>query len=247
MVNFLLGEQAACTKYPCFLYYWDSRLRGKHWVQKYWRIREHLLIGEQNIVNKALVSRDKIIFPTLYIKLGLIKEFVKALDKEGQCFRYLRSLFAGLSKEKLKAGIFDSPQIRKMINDEDFIDSMLEEKKDAWTAFVDVVPNFLGNRKAENYEETARRLLRSYQQLGCNTSIKIHFLFSHLEQFADNFRDYSDEQGERFHQDLKVMEGRYKGRWDINMLADYCWSIKRDEPLKKYRRVSKKKIYAIVG
>ena len=32
-----------------------------------------------------------------------------------------------------------------MINDEDYIDSALEEEKDAWTAFVDVVRNFLGN------------------------------------------------------------------------------------------------------
>ena len=68
-----------------------------------------------------------------------MKQFVKALDKERQCFRYFRSSFAGLSKEKLKAGIFDSPQVRKMINDEDFIDSTLEEEKDAWTVFVDVI------------------------------------------------------------------------------------------------------------
>ena len=68
-----------------------------------------------------------------------------------------------------------------MINDEDFIDSMLEEEKNPWTAFVDVVRNFLGNQKVENYEEMVRRLLRSYHQLGCNMSIKIHFLFSHLE------------------------------------------------------------------
>ena len=82
-----------------------------------------------------------------------------------------------------------------MINDEDFIDSLLEEEKDAWTAF-DVVHNFPGNRKAENYEEMVRRLLRSYHQLGCNMSIKIHFLFSHLEKFPDNLGDYSDGQGE---------------------------------------------------
>ena len=183
IVHFLLGQQAGYTKYPCFLCYWDSRARDKHWAQNDWRIREHLLVGEQNIVNEALVSRDKIIFPPLYIKLGLMKQFVKALNKEGQCFGYLRSSFAGLSKKKLKAGIFDGPQIRKMINIEDFIDSLLEEENDAWTAFVDVVRNFLGNRRAENYEEMVRRLLRSYHQLGCNMSIKIHFLFSHLEQF----------------------------------------------------------------
>ena len=107
----------------------------------------------------------------------------------------MRSSFAGLSKKKLKAGIFDSPQIRKMINIEDFIDSLLEEENNAWTTFVDVVRNFLGNRRAENFEEMVRRLLRSYHQLGCSMSIKIHFLFSHLEQFPDNLGDYSDEQG----------------------------------------------------
>ena len=74
-----------------------------------------------------------------------MKQFVKALDKEGQCFEYLRSSFAGLSNEKLEASIFDGLQIQKMINDEDFTDSMLEEEKDAWTAFVDVVRNFFGN------------------------------------------------------------------------------------------------------
>ena len=76
-------------------------------------------------------------------------------------------------------------------------------------------------------------------------SIKIHFFFNQLEQSPDNLSDYSDEQGERFHQDLKVMEECYKGRWDINMLADYCWSIKRDERLKKHKSFKKEKTYTI--
>ncbi|CAM1323525.1 Uncharacterised protein at_DN2338, partial [Pycnogonum litorale] len=29
MVNFLLGQQGAYTKYPCFLCYWDSRPLGE--------------------------------------------------------------------------------------------------------------------------------------------------------------------------------------------------------------------------
>ena len=40
--------------------------------------------------------------------------------------------------------------------------------------------------------------------------------------------DYSEEQGERFHQDIKVMEERYQGMWNENMMADYCGSLKRD-------------------
>ena len=38
----------------------------------------------------------------------------------------------------------------------------------------------------------------------------------------------SDEQGERFPQNIKTMEEHYQGRWDNQMMADYCWSIKGD-------------------
>ena len=32
----------------------------------------------------------------------------------------------------------------------------------------------------------------------------------------------SDEQGERFHQEMKTMQTRYQERWDASMMADYC-------------------------
>ena len=59
--------------------------------------------------------------------------------------------------------------------------------------------------------------------------LKLHFLDLHLDYFPENICDYSEEQGERFLQDLKEMERRYQGRWDINMLPDYCWMFKRDK------------------
>lgn len=59
-------------------------------------------------------------------------------------------------------------------------------------------------------------------------NLKLHFLHSHIEEFPENLGDYSEEHGERFHQDIKEMEQRYQGRWDINMMADYCWNLKRD-------------------
>ena len=241
MVNFLLGQQGGYTKFPCFLCLWDSRARDKHWVQKDWPKRTTLNVGDKNIINPQLVEREKIIFPPLHIKLGLMKQYVKALNKEGQCFRYLRASFPGLSEEKLKAGIFDGPEIRKMINDPNFSGSMNMIEKEAWFAFVDVVKKFLGNNKADDYEEIVERMLKSFQILGCNMSIKIHFLFSHLGEFPENLGLVSDEQGERFHQDLKVMEERYQGRWDVNMMADYCWTIKRDNPIQQHARKSNKR------
>ena len=53
------------------------------------------------------------------------------------------------------------------------------------------------------------------------------FLHSHLDNFPENYGGVSDEQGERFHIDIKVLEGRYKGRWSKRMMADYCLSLKK--------------------
>jgi hypothetical protein len=72
-------------------------------------------------------------------------------------------------------------------------------------------------------------------------NIKIHFLHSHLDKFPANLDDYSEEQGERFHQDMKITEERYQGRWDSHMIADYCWTLQRDCPDQKHDDRIKKK------
>ena len=51
----------------------------------------------------------------------------------------------------------------------------------------------------------------------------------------------SDEQRERFHKDLKEMETRYLVRWDVVMMADYCWNLKRDLSAAEHSRSSKKR------
>ena len=96
-----------------------------------------------NIINKQLVFRNNIILPPLYIKLGLMKQYVKALNKHGDCFIYICRMFPGLSIEKLKQGIFDGSQIRQLINDSKFVNSMTELEFSAWNSFVLEVKNFL--------------------------------------------------------------------------------------------------------
>lgn len=88
---------------------------------------------------------------------------------------------------------------------------------------------FLGNRKAEDYENLVETLLRTYQALGCRMSLKIHFLHSHLDFFPRNLGAVSDEQGERFHQDLRSMEKRYQGKLEPSLLGDYCWQLIRED------------------
>ena len=133
-----------------------------------------MVSGEKNILTHALVERSKIIFPPLHIKLGIMKQFVKVLPKDGYCFKYICTKFPRSTTEKLKVGIFDGPQIRKLIQDPNFLSSMNKKESCAWNAFVPVVKNFLGNEKASNYKELVVNLLESLQSIGANMSIKIH-------------------------------------------------------------------------
>jgi len=141
----------------------------------------------------------------------------------------------------LKEGIFIGPQIRDFIKDEYFDKLFLGDKKAAWDSFKLVVKGFLGNKRAQNYEELVNNLLQSYQKLGCNMSPKIHFLHSHLDFSPENCGAVSDEHGKHFHQDIASMEKRYLVKWNCAMLADYCWTLARDAHTTEYKRQAKRK------
>ena len=85
-----------------------------------------------------------------------------------------------------------------------------------------VAENFLGNHKAENYIEIVENIIEAFRHLGSRMSLKLHFLHSHLEFFPDNLSAVSDEHSERFHQNIAVVETRYKGKSSANMMGDYC-------------------------
>ena len=92
-------------------------------------------------------------FPPLHIKLGIKKQFVKALEKGGDCFKNICMKFPGLTIEKLKAGIFDGPQIRMLMNEANFCNFMNPAEFSACMAFTNVVKFFLGITKAPSYKE----------------------------------------------------------------------------------------------
>jgi len=66
----------------------------------------------------------------------------------------------------LKEGIFIGPQIRDIIEDKCFDKLLQGDEKLAWDSYKFVVKVFLGNRRAQNYEEIVNNLLQSYQKLG---------------------------------------------------------------------------------
>jgi hypothetical protein len=198
MVKCILGQQSGHTKYPCFLCLWDSRSKHEHWARNDWHPRDYMVVGGQNVINEPLVARDRIILQPLHIKLGLTKGFVKALNKDGLCIEYVALRLPEITMEKLKVGIFDVPQFRKLINDPHFIASMNKIESCAWSSFVLVVKNFLGNKKADNYTQLVEDMLFHFNRLGCNMSVKVHYLHSHLDRFPKKLGDLSEEQGESF-------------------------------------------------
>ncbi|UYV64806.1 hypothetical protein LAZ67_3002039 [Cordylochernes scorpioides] len=117
---------------------------------------------------------------------------------------------SSISEAKIKEGIFFGPQIRELQQDGNFQNSLNEVEAAAWNSFRNVCKNFLGSVEVENYRDIVNDLLLSYKALGCNMSLKIHFLHSHLDFFPDNLGAVSDEHGERFHQDISSMEKRYQ-------------------------------------
>src|ERR1043165_8429011 len=120
VIAILLGMQLGYTKFCCFLCEWDSRARSEHYKRKVWPSRKSLDPGTKSVQHSPLVDPKKILLPPLHIKLGLVKNFVKAMNRDGEAFKYLKEKFPRLSEAKIKEGVFIGPQIRALLKDEHF-------------------------------------------------------------------------------------------------------------------------------
>ena len=87
----LLGLQHGFTKYCCIICEWDSRAWSLHYSRKYWSARKSLEPGVMNVENKPQVELSKILLPSMHLKLGLVKNFVKAMNQGKAAFTYEKS------------------------------------------------------------------------------------------------------------------------------------------------------------
>ena len=132
VVGIILGFQGGYTKHPCFLCLWDSRANDQYYVREEWSSRQGLKPGSRNVLFYPLIEPSKILLPPLHIKLGLMKNFVKALDRDSRGFAFLHQKFQQKSIEKIKAGIFDGPQIRELIKDTSLHDALNPTELSVW-------------------------------------------------------------------------------------------------------------------
>lgn len=176
---------------------------------------------------------NKVIIPPLHTKIGLISQFIKKLDPKAKPFEFLKNLFDYKSSAKLEAGILNGPEIRKLLNNSDeFCKTLNDVELAAFRSFESICKNFLGKHRSPDYKKIAKELVQNYYLMECNMSLKLHLIDAHIDDMPLNCSDYSDEMGERFHQDIMNIEERYQGRYSKWMLSDYCWFLKRETVLK---------------
>ena len=118
-----------------------------------------------HVQSQPLIESNKMLLPPLHIKFGVMKNFVKAMDKESSEFAFLLEKFPQISMEKLKAGIFDSPQIRELMKDPIFDKALSGAKLSPWQSLKSLVTNFLENHQSAEYKEEIEKLLKSFRQL----------------------------------------------------------------------------------
>lgn len=86
------------NKYPYFILLLDSRAKQNR-RNRYDHLRKKIK-GNVKIINGPLLERHKIIFPLLQIKLGLMKQFIKTLDRKEESSQYNNRSFPTLSIKK---------------------------------------------------------------------------------------------------------------------------------------------------
>ena len=76
------------------------------------------------------------LFPPLHVKLGLIKQFVKKRNPEGEAFKHIQELFPKLLEAKVKGGIFVGPQVKRLMLSDSFLTNLSVVERRAWESFV---------------------------------------------------------------------------------------------------------------
>lgn len=101
--------------------------------------------------------------------------------------------------------------------------------KELWTAFKIVVKGFLGQHRDPHYQKHIKQLKRKMRKYKIKMTLKIHILLDHVDKFPASNSDFSDEAGERCHQDIKESVRRTKNKPLKSFLVDYVWRLMQQQ------------------
>jgi hypothetical protein len=197
VITILMGLQKSYTKFSCFLCMWDSHGRSVLYSKKNCPLYKSHTLRMKNIARQPLVDPHKVLLPPLYIKLGLMKNSVKTLDRSGTAFSFMCGKFPRHSVEKIKAGVFIGPHICQLFRD---LQSDLAPSDDEKAAreCLSTCCNWFSRKCKSRHTSTSGHfvedLITSYEkQARCSMSLKMHFLHSRLDSFPVNCDAVSDK------------------------------------------------------
>lgn len=222
VVAMLQGLQGGYTKHMCFICDWNTRYKGNQYKMLNWELRGEHREGQLNVKWPKLVDSEKVILPPLHIKLGIVKSYIKTVYKTPEVAERLKEIFPGISVAKLEQGVLNGPDIRKLMKTDSF-DAVLEPPElEAWQSVKGVCEGVLGKNRAPHYERLVQKMMKSFEIIGVNMSLKIHFLHFHLDVFSRQLSTESDEQGERYHQVAMPFEKRYLIIFLVSVELFFC-------------------------
>ena len=94
-----------------------------------------------------------------------MKNFVKALVRNGAAFQPLSTVFSNLSTAKLKKGIFVEPQVREVLKGTDFEEILNLIELRARETFKSECSGFFDNTHVLDYQACIEKLLKSYEDM----------------------------------------------------------------------------------
>ena len=104
-------------------------------------------------------------------------------------------------------GIFNGPETRSLINDENFEKSLNMLEMVVWHSYKELHKNVFEKNVSENWNEIVDNFIQNMKDLGSSSStIKMHILFKHKNKYEKFLGIYSDEHGERSHKEMEQIE-----------------------------------------
>ena len=131
-----------------------------------------------NVESQPLVELSKILLPSMHLKLGLMKNFVKAMNQEEAAFTYEKS---SPDWGKIERRYFHWSTNMRPYQGQILRQAPSRRQKSGLGQFQICSNRIFVKQKGPNYEKLINNLLQSYQKLDCNMPLKIHFLHSHLD------------------------------------------------------------------
>ena len=112
--------------------------------------------GWHNVLSQPLMDPQKILLLLLHVKLDLMRNSVKALNKESRAVAFVNQKFSCISELILRTGIFESSQIREFMKYAKFDESMEDNERNA------IVKNFLGDYRSSEYKYAIDEHLQNF-------------------------------------------------------------------------------------